>query len=747
MGIKAYKAAMLGCVASLAIGCPALHAQDTLSDASADAPDSGDIIVTAQRRAELSRDVPLSLTAISGENLAAAGINDTLMLTTAVPGLKMDRVGNFTLPAIRGVTSFVTGPGADSNVAVYLDGIYQPSTLSNTFDLPDVERVEVAKGPQGTLFGRNATGGAIQVFTKMPDSDFGGSATASYANLDDLKIKGFVNVPVVNDLLALSVAGYYNKSDSYYRDVGRGGRSRGNDINMVRAKLLIQPSDRLKVLLTGTRSDRDESASVVGSALNGNTVGKLIDPAGIVASRPFTTADNIQSFQKNLSKSASASIELETDAGTLKSLTGYGTYVNRSSFSPSVTWAPTTRNGVVFAPRTKDESFSQEITFASALSGPLNFVAGTYYTKGKGAWFPLTVDANLTALGVPRTFIDIFGVQNYKAWAAFGEVYYDLDERISLIGGLRYSWEKRRQESGIGFAPTADYPSRAPAPPLTLLGEKSWNSVTPRASIRYKLTPTSNVYFTYSQGFKSGIFNTSATGLNADGSSPVANPEKLTSYELGFKGRVAPGINITTAAFYYDYKDVQVTSYKDLLINGVPVPLSVLSNAASARVYGLEADVNWVISPAFDVRVAASLLDAKYKDFKTADQLVPTGFGNTSVSYDASGNQMLRAPKFTATATANYHADVAGGTLDLSATVYHTSSISYQFNGRIRQPAYTTLDGRIAWSPQGDRFTIAAFGRNLTDKTIIGGTFVSTASDMVSYAPPRTYGVEASVRF
>lgn len=744
-GFKRRKAVLFGCVASLAIHSPPVHAQDAMGGASA--PDSGEIIVTAQRREELARDVPLSLTVISGDSLTVAGINDTLALTSAVPGLKMDRVGNFTLPALRGVTTFVTGPGVDSNVAVYLDGIYQPSTLSNTFDLPDVERVEVAKGPQGTLFGRNATGGAIQVFTKQPDFDFSGMAAASYGNLDDLKIRGFVNIPVVNEVAALSVAGYYNTSNSYYQDLGRGGRSRGNDINLIRAKLLIQPTDRLTILLSGRRSDRDESASVVGSALNGNTVGKIIDTAPIVATEPFTTADNVRSFQRNLSKSASASIELEADSGTLKSLTGYGRYINKSAFSPSVTRAPNTGNGVIFAPRTEDEAFSQELTFASSLSGPLNYVVGAFYTKGKGAWFPLTVDANLTSLGVARTYIDIFGVQRYEAWAGFGEVYWDLGERISLVGGLRYSWEERSQSSGIGFAPTNDYPSRGPVPNLTLLGKKSWTGLTPRASIRYKLTPTSNAYFTFSQGFKSGIFNTSAPSLNADGSLPAANPEKLTSYELGFKGRVAPGLNITAAGFYYDYKNVQVTSYRDVIINGEPVPLSLLSNAATARVYGFEADVNWVAGDKFDMRVATSVLDAKYGDFRTADQLVPTGFGNTSIAFDASGRQMIRAPKLTLSGTANYHLNVANGQLDLSATVYHTSSISYQFNGRIRQPAYTTIDGRITWSPDDGRFTVAAFGKNLTDKTIIGGTFISTVSDMVSYAPPRTYGVEATVKF
>ena len=732
-------------VAAMLSGSAALAqaVADAPQDAQASAAASGDIIVTAQRRSERARDVPISLTALTGDQLVAAGVTDTSSLTNVTPGLKMDRVGNFTLPAIRGITTTVTGPGADANVAIYLDGIYQPSTTSNTFDLPDVERVEVLKGPQGTLFGRNATGGAIQVFTRDPSYTPNGSVTVSYGSFNTLTVKGFVSAPLVTDKVALSVAGFYESSDTYYRNLRPSGPGlEGAETKLVRAKLRLDPTDNLKIVLTGRYSDRRESVAIYGSPLNGNTVGRLLAPDAIIPVRPYDVALNDESRpQRVRAWDMSGRIEYELGSGTFTSLTGYTHSKLSNVLDADYSYAPNGL-GVNYHVSTYDKYFSQELSYASAMDGPFNFVVGAFYTKGEGAWHPLSVQT-------PTFAVSIYGIQKVESVAGFGEVYFDVTDRFSIIAGLRYSWEQRSLDSATVFGLNAPRPAA-----LNRRGQQSWDSATPRLSLRYKLTPDSNVYFTYSQGFKSGVYNTSAS------TNDLANPEKIRAYEIGYKGRIADAVSLNAAAFYYDYKDLQA----NVLTNVGGVPLSFLRNAARARIFGFEADASVQFSSAFDIRAAVSVLDGKYKDFTSASVNVPctnipaagvpcstvgtpTNTGNRSVPYDASGMRMIRAPEFTASITGNAHFDMAGGQLDLTGTMYYSSRLFFTFDQRIQQPGYVSLDARASWSPANSGLTLAVYGKNLTDNAVIGGTFITEVADGVSYMPPRSYGMSASYKF
>jgi len=711
----------------------AAWAQDSTASANVgpqDASVNADIVVTAQRRSELARDVPLSLTALSGDALRSAGVTDTYSLQNLTPGLKMDRVGNFTLPAIRGITTTITGPAADANVAIYLDGVYQPATVANTFDLPDVERVEVLKGPQGTLFGRNATGGAIQVFTKEPSYELTGAGTVSYGNYDDFIAKGFISAPLVADKLAVSLSGFYHSNDSYYHDIRPDGPGlSGAKAWLVRGKLRMDLTERLKVILSGSYSDRRESVAIYGSPLNGNTVAKLLDPNAIIPTRPLDVALNDDSRPQHVKAyELSGKIQWEGDGGTLTSITAYNKFKLRNVLDADYAYTPN-GVGVNYHVNSYDRYFSQELNYASDLDGPFNFVLGFYYTDGEGAWYPLGVQT-------PSYGVSIYGRQEVKSYAGFGELYYNITDKLSVIGGLRYSWEKRSQ-SGDQFLGSVSAPVPAH---LTFIDSRKWDSFTPRASIRYAVTPRSNVYFTYSQGFKSGVYNTSNVA-QAD----LANPEKVKAFEVGYKGRLSSALTIDAAAFYYKYDDLQANIFTS--VDGVP--LSFVRNAANARIYGAEVDAQYVFSPAFDLRAALSYLDPKYQDFTNASVNVPNALnaGNDTIAYDASGQQMIRAPSFTASVTANGHADVAGGKLDLMASLYYTTKVYFTFDHRIQQPGYATVDARAAWTPANSGLTVSVYGKNLTDKVTLGGTFVTEVADGVSYTQPRTYGVQLDYRF
>ena len=734
----------------LATSCMAmLHGGAAFAQSAEEAAEEagyGDIVVTAQRRAELSRDVPISLTTLSSENLAQANITDTVGLEQLTPSLKLDRQGNFTAPALRGISATVTGPAMDNNVAIYVDGVYMPSTTAGTFDLPDVERVEVLKGPQGTLFGRNATGGAIQVITRKPSNETEGMVSASYGRFDDVFIKGWINLPVTTDVAAISVSGYYHRNDTYYKNIRPNSSLEGEEAWQIRGKLRWNPADNIEVLISAAYGQRSETFAIYGTPVDGNSVTRVLDTDFIVPSRPYEVALNDDSRpQKNESLDLSGRIELTLDSGTLTSITGYLTRDMTNVLDADMGYAANGL-GINYRPGSYDKYFSQEVSYSSDLDGALNFTLGAYYADGEGGWNPLGVDAP----GADND-ITIWSTQDVETFAGFGEVYFDVTDRLSLIGGLRYSWEKRSLAGGAVFGTFV-----GGRPEFAEVGARSWDSFTPRASIRYEVTPTSNIYFTYSQGFKSGVWNSNNI-FGVD----VVNPEKIKSYELGFKGRLGSAVTLDAAAFHYDYTDMQTTFI--VVLPGQAVPLSVLRNADSARVNGFEIDTSIRLSDMFDVRLAGAYVDAKYKKFvNTAIALPCTDFeqpcgvtgptptragNNDTVAFDASGQRMIRAPKFTATATANAHLPVGGGMLDLTGSLYYSSAVNYTLDGRIRQPSFAKIDARAAWTPEDSGLTISVYGKNLTDKAVYGGAFITSVADAVHWAPPRTYGVQVEYRF
>jgi iron complex outermembrane receptor protein len=720
------------------------HAQTT-GDSTEEAG-YGDIIVTAQRREELSRDVPISLTTLTADNLAKANITDTVGLEMLTPSLKLDRQGNFTAPALRGISATVTGPAMDNNVAIYVDGVYMPSTTAGTFDLPDIESVQVLKGPQGTLFGRNATGGAILVTTRKPSNETEGLVSASYGRFDDLFLKGFISLPVQTDRAAISVPGYYHRNDSYYKNIRPTGSIEGEEAWQIRGKLRWDLTDNLEVLLSAAYGERSETFAIYGTPINGNSITRVLDPNAIIPSRPYEVALNDDSRpQTNESLDLSARIELSLDSGTLTAITGYLTRDMSNVLDADMAFAPNGL-GINYRPASYDKYLSQEVSYSSDLDGAFNFTLGAYYADGEGGWNPLGVDAPGAA-----TDISIYSTQSVETFAGFGEVYFDLTDRLSLIGGLRYSWEKRDLDGGAVFGTFA-----GAKPAYARVGSRSWDSFTPRAVIKYELTPTSNVYLSYSQGFKSGVWNSNNI-FGVD----VVNPEKIKAYEIGYKGRIGDAVTLDAAAFHYDYTGMQTTFI--LILPGQAVPLSILRNADSARINGFELDASIRFSDMFDLRLAGAYVDAKYKKFvNTAIVLPCTDFAqpcgvngptptragnNDAVAYNASGRRMIRAPEFTASVTANGHFPVGNGMLDLTGSLYYSSAVSYTLDGRVSQPSFAKIDARAAWTPEDSGLTISIYGKNLTDKAVYGGAFIQAVADAVHWAPPRTYGVQVEYRF
>ena len=705
-----------------ALAWPAVvHAQDSTDSETTETAASDVIIVTAQRRAESTTDVPISLTVRNEEQLQKLGIDTIRDLHVGTPGLRIDRNGISVQPSIRGITALDGNPGNDANVALYVDGVYRPNPAANNIDLPDVEQVEVLKGPQGTLFGRNATGGAIRISTMRPSFTPKGSVTLGYSSFDTYMAKGFVTGPINEDTLAVGLSAYYENSDGYLDDLTNGGKPTGGlESLLVRGKLLFQPSDSFEVLLSAHYSDRSDE-TLHGQPFAGNTSARGIDGV-IIPIKPYDVANNGNPRVDVEEFSFSANATLDLGFADLNSITAYN---DVDVYSP-VESDYTNINLQLFYNYTKQETFSQEFTLSSNGEGPLQWLAGVFYYDDDAAYYPLKVVTS----GFP---FDIFGRQTTEAWSGFGELTYEVVPNLTLIAGLRYSNEKRALSGAFGVK---DYPP---------IADKTFDSFTPRLSARYELPSGANLYATFSQGFKSGGF--SASSLN-----PVPfNPEKVSAYEVGFKSAPSGPVRGSVAAFYYDYTNQQVQA-ATTLENGTTV--GATTNAASSEIYGAEFEGSARLTSEFSLMATVSVLHARYSDYPNAfaqTPIIQDGVvclcGNSGANIDATGNQLVRAPDFTASVTADYTKEIAAGTISASATYYHSDSFFFTPDNRVGQPAYDTLGARLSFTTADENWTLAVWGKNLTDEVIYQGASILPAADGVLFAPPRSFGVEASYRF
>ena len=721
--------AMAGVARAQQAGAPISGSHPTVPTG-ADQASVGEIVVTAQKRAERLQDVPLSITAVTGATLQKAGIANVRDLANVVPGLTFSSQGAWQQPAIRGVTTQVTSAGSENPVAIYLDGIYQPSQTASVFDLPDVSRVEVLKGPQGTLFGRNATGGAVQIFTVDPSFKSTGHLTVTYGAYqggpkmgNEGGLKGYVSGPLVGDVLAGGLSFFYDRNDGYLQNDVSGKKTGASTAELVRAKLLYEPTDSLKVSGTVYYSRRFDLGAEAGQPLNGVSAGAQW-PGAVVPSQPWHMAyDSPQPMYRTEAYGASLRIEDTTDYGTLTSLTGYTHARAFENVDVDATYSPACLaaipNCVDYRVSTPEEAVSEEVDFASKQYGPLSFIAGVFIYHDKGILTGL-VDPTLVPGGIFSFRHQVIS----DAYAGFTEITLKPTDRLTLIGGLRYNYDQKTNYGSAGGSP------------LTQFQKKVWHALTPRYSVRYDIAHNVNAYFTYSEGFKSGVY------ADEDFIAPPANPEIIRSYEMGLK-LVQPEYSLNAALFHYKYTNLQVQYFNGL----VAIP----ANAATATINGLDVDATWRATLALTFHGGLSYIPhAEYDEYKNAILYIPPlgPFGLTTKNgADVSGSRLLRTPKITANLSADYTRELATGALTASATASYSSSYDWELSGRVRTNAYTTLATQISYKPDGSHFRFIVFGKNLSNADYINSALLDATADMVFYAPPREIGAQVEYSF
>jgi iron complex outermembrane receptor protein len=693
--------ALAGLVASTA------QAQDAAVEAEEVRSDS-EIVVTAQRREERLVDVPISVTAIGSDQLAASGITGSRELATLAPGVSMNTTGAAAQATVRGIGNTIVGGNSESPVALYIDGVYVSGQYFAVFDLANIESIQVLKGPQGTLFGRNATGGAILVTTSRPSDIFSGSITASYASFDDVRVGGYISGPIT-DSLRFDIAGNYHKDNGYAVDILRNSRLAEYEDTSIRGKLMFAPDADTRITLIGDWGRvRDETAVSLKATRASATVGAVVpaDPREFALSfDPYATSEG-----------GGVSLDIEHNFGSfrVKSLTAYRKTRNFSITDQDRVAPNTSRIDTLI----RDEYITQEVTVSNSKPGRFEWIVGGFYygdTVENPTYSNVTTLLNNAHLGV-------------DAWALFGEGTFALNDALKVTAGIRYSSERRTFLSRRNPNPTN------PAAATTGFRALEADAWTPRVSLIYALNPQSNIYATWSRGFKSGVFP--AATFNA----AAVNPETIDAYEVGYK-LSSGGTSFNLSAFYYDYQDLQVTTR-------TPAGLQTLLNAASAEIYGVDADLNIRLADGLRVRLAGAYTKSKYKDFTNAPFFseLPAG-GNSTFSGNASGNPLIRTPEWTLTAGLRYETPVGNGKVDFSGDVYYNSGFNWTFEGNYRQDAYELVNAQIGWSPDGEKFRLSVFGKNLTNSLYSMGTSVTTAATAAAYARPRSYGIAANFRF
>ncbi|MES2096523.1 MAG: TonB-dependent receptor [Pseudomonadota bacterium] len=675
-----------------------------------------DIIVTAQRREERLQDVPIAVTAVTGDSLARSGVTDTRQLTQSMPSVVFSRVNSSFQPYIRGVGTRNANIGDESNVSLYIDGVYQPVMSSLGFDIVNVERIEVLRGPQGTLFGRNSTGGLINIITPDPTEQLSGRVVARVGSYGEKSLQGYISTGIVPGV-SIDLTGSIAADTGYIKDLVNGGYRGDRSSEVVRAKILIEPATNFRAVLTGNYTRYADSSSVSEQPFRGNSTG-VRAPAPIVPTGPWETAIDTPTNSKSKTYSASLQTRLTLGAVNIETMSAY---IDSKAISITDSDATTKPIGSVIAPQSS-YYIENEIRALSTGEGPFSWIVGAFQLSGKGSFDGLESYANGALLS--RTFTR----QEVVSYAAFSEGTLRLGP-VSLIAGARYSTEKRNYEAHT--ATVTSVPFR----------ESSNNKVTYRFSAQYKFSPSANIYASYSRGFKSGVYNGFATTVAA--ASPT-RPETIDSYEVGFKTDPLNWLRINGSLFHYDYTDIQQSARDPL------TTLVLLFNAASAKVDGAELEATVRVSRDFNLRGYATYLRAKYDSFPTAQIFRPLGNGgNSSIApFDASGKDMIRAPRATVGVNFDWSHNTDIGTFGLAGNLFYSAKYYWDFENRLTQPAYTMINGDISFSPAGrDNLRLSIFVRNLANEVVYSQMTSTATADKAGFERPRTFGASASFKF
>ena len=700
-----------------------------------------EVVVTAQKREQSLMDAAIDVTAFSGIQLRDAGIDDVFGISKAIPGLTIQNTGANVQIFMRGVGTRITGTGLDSAVAVYVDDRFVTRQTGQVFDIYDVERVEVLKGPQGVLFGRNSTGGAIRLITAEVSDDLEGELNLGFGSEDYQMASGFVNVPVT-DNFGIRISAQSRQRDAFKENIVPGAEDFDDlDAQSVRLKARWDVSDRSTLKFSYDRSkatDLSSSGAVSldrgnprGVALGGITTSERDKIASSLGTDPFYGSPKIESdsFQLRFETSLSDSLDLAA----------YFHYADFRSAKPGDYDGTSFRDIEVESAFFDAEDLGIGIELSSNSDGPLSWVIGANAFEGDAeSDFDLRVGP---AGGGTVRLSTGYGFYDNTAYGVFGSLDYDLNERWTLTVGGRYTYEDK--ENSLAASEIAV----ATVSPVPASDGESWNEFTPKVTLTYNLD-NGIIYGTFASGFKSGGYN-HPLRVGA-----VIEPETIDMIEVGYKADLSDSVRLTSAFFAYSYDDLQVTKAAS---GGGTV---TTENATDSDIMGLDVDLTWAATEKLTLRFNAEYLDTEYKDYDTAGRAPntvltgdPAAIGYGFVFFNAKGQEMLRAPELAAYLSMQYDSsiDFGGREGSLSLNMNYAWKDDYLFDFEVdplvdvTQDAHGILNARATLTV--DKVSLSVWGKNLTDEEYFFDKVVAGTNNRGNYGHPRTYGVDFAYRF
>jgi iron complex outermembrane receptor protein len=675
------------------------------------------IVVTAERRAERLQDVPITIANLDADVLERADAKSLGDIQALVPGFRLDVHSDINQPTIRGISTSITCAGCGNNVGIYVDGFYVPNPFTLDFQLPSVDSIQVLKGPQGTLFGRNTVAGAVQVNTAKPSTDSRAVVQASYGSYNAQNYQLYATTGLSSNV-AVDITGAFSKGDGWVTNIADGNKDYGQYQNeMFRAGIKADLTDTLSLLFRYTHEDiNDPSGTLeVPYIMNGQPLAYgAYQPGAVVATARGQVSSDVQIAMHSNVNGYQLTGTWALGFGTLTSYTQY-----RQDRTPYLLNSFDFVNIPILRLTTPDRmnTFSQELLLTSLPGQPLQWTAGSFYYHSSDVY----PNIQETLFGGPFRLVGANGADD-ESIAAYGDATYEAVSNLFMTAGVRYTHDDVKDAF---FRTTAGE---------TSLPTLSSSRVTPRAVIRYALNSSSSTYVSFSRGYKAPVYNTGAF-LN-----DAVKAEGLSAYEIGYK-YASPGVSLDLSSFYYDYTNEQLASLQ--ILNGAAT--SLVTNAASSHIYGVDGDARLDVSRYFEVTAGLEWLHARYENFPDAPGYV---FGAShllvSKSVDASGYAMPRAPDFTANIGGVYTVDVVKGKLALSGNVYYSSKVYFDPVQLAYQNHYTTLQLRAEWTDPSDRYSFAISGNNVTDTKYYTAVAESAFGAGATWGAPAT--IEGSVR-
>lgn len=705
----------------------------------------GEIVVTAQRRRENLQDVPVSVSAVSGDTLAASGVSATIALSAAVPAVQLTRSGPGAQFFIRGVGNTSGSTGEEGANAFYIDGVYLTDQNQVNIEFNNIERIEVLKGPQGTLFGRNSSGGLVNVITRDPGQETEIEGRVGFGNYETYHGQLYVATPLSPTLsLGIALTGRDQKK-GWGKNLFTGKDTAEGWQYGVRGKLVWRPSETVKVTAAGDYTRLYDTFTSGFNLRRG-----AVAVGGFTYNGDYNTNTPDPYYAAVRYGGGSLTAEIDMGWATATNILAYREMRSASALDSDQTPNPGARTLVP----SKGNSLQEELRLASNATDPVSWQVGIFALRS----FTKLIREEIrgTNTGGINSGFDIVSSQRTQSFAGFGELTWAVTPTTHITGGLRYTVEDRQYRGvqipvNLAIGSTEYNRFNVPEKQDSL----SYNKLTYRAAIKQDVTDDINVYASYNRGFKSGGY-----ALTSSPTNPPTRPQTTDAFEIGLKSELFDRtVRFNAAAFHYDIKDYQTRS------PGQFGATTVLLNATSVKINGVEADIE--IAPTEGLRITANAVytNSKFGDFPrnpftyprpaicTSETTDPPGRstgpatgGNLTCFGSAKGKRAPLAPEFTGNVGLTYTAPVGDGKLTATALYAYNSGYYFEPDNRLHQGAFSLLNASIEYRP-AEQWGIEFWANNITDTHYYASSAGGSSADQGVLAAPRTYGINLTFDF